>query len=328
LTESFLYYNSLLFFMVLGRKGQGAIEYLLIIGAAIIVVAVVIVAITSVSNTGKEQLSDAGVSHTNDPLKEASGNYIKISNYYYPKTELGNGLVGLWHFDEGSGTVTTVSSGKGNTGALTNIRGILANNPLWVGGKFGAALSFRSGDINSYVNVGSGASLNIPGDITIEAWVNPAISPEVNHAGIFVGRGPGGSGSEDYSLVVAGNSVSLPYNNRLGFNYCAGPNCANWYDAASWSTGTAGELSSGAWAQVVVTRNISDGKIRYYKNGILMDAAPGVGAGLGQLTNPKVIGADTAQGGNGYFAGLIDEVAVWNRALSDAEIQSLYANSQ
>jgi len=300
--------------MVFSSRAQGAIEYLLIIGAAIIVVAVVTVAVMSISNSGKGQLNNSGVSHTNDALKEASGNYVKISNYYYPKSEIGSGLVGLWHFDEGSGTTTIDSSGKGNTGTL-------ASSPGWVSGRFGNALSFNG----SYVNVGSGTSLNIPGDITIEAWVNPANVTQTGYAGIFVGRGPGaGTGSEDYALVLNGESVG---GSRLRFNYCTGAAC-NWVDYVSSAGGASGVIQAGAWTQVVVTRTIADNKLRFYKNGVPLDVITGAGAGFGQLANPKVIGADIHQGANGNYKGSIDEVAVWNRALSDSEIQTLYVNSQ
>jgi len=295
---------------------QGAIEYLLIIGAAIIVVAVVIVAITTVSNSGDDQIGTVP-SHANDPLKEASGNYIKISNYYYPKTELGQGLVGLWHFDEGSGTTTADSSGKGNIGALVN-------SPVWAGGRFGKALSFNG----SFVNVGRGASLNIPGDITLEAWVNPAGVLQKSYAGIIVGRGPIeppeylGSGQSDYAMDINGNPNGG--GNWFRFNYFRSPN--NWYDPAS--TLLAGIIPAGSWTQMVVTRNVSEGKLRYYKNGVLIETFSGYYAGDGQPNNSKVIGADTHQGVNGNYNGLIDEVAIWNRALSASEIQTLYANSQ
>ncbi|VVB75301.1 Concanavalin A-like lectin/glucanases superfamily protein [uncultured archaeon] len=168
--------------------------------------------------------------------------------------------------------------------------------------------------------------MNIPGDVTIEAWVNPAVNLQKGYAGIFVGRGPGtGTGSADYAMAVAGDAGG----SRIRFNYCnLLPNCSNWFDTASWAGGSSGAVTAGTWAQIVVTRNIADNKVRFYKNGALLEVFSGIGAGLGQLANSKVIGADVHQGSNGYFNGAIDEVAIWNRALSDIEIQTLYNNSQ
>ena len=68
-------------------RGQGAIEYLLIIGAGILVVAIVIIAITSVLSQGQSQ-AYSGITSANssfDQLKETSGAYIRVSNSYYLK---------------------------------------------------------------------------------------------------------------------------------------------------------------------------------------------------------------------------------------------------
>ena len=69
-------------------RGQGAIEYLLIIGAAILVVAIVVIAITTVLSQGQNQSSSGIKSATTayDSLKEGSGEFIKINNSYYLKS--------------------------------------------------------------------------------------------------------------------------------------------------------------------------------------------------------------------------------------------------
>jgi hypothetical protein len=51
------------------RKGQGAIEYLLIIGAAILVVAVVVIALTSVTSAGGDAVDNNNVAQSNDALQ-------------------------------------------------------------------------------------------------------------------------------------------------------------------------------------------------------------------------------------------------------------------
>ena len=50
-----------------------------------------------------------------------------------------NTAVGMWLFDEGSGTIAKDSSGNGSDGQLTN-------DPKWVQGRFGMALSFDEKD--------------------------------------------------------------------------------------------------------------------------------------------------------------------------------------
>ena len=74
------------FILPLGsRRGQGAIEYLLIIGAAILVVAIVTIAITTIISQGQEQnaYSAESASSAIDSLKEASGEYVLVNNSYY-----------------------------------------------------------------------------------------------------------------------------------------------------------------------------------------------------------------------------------------------------
>lgn len=63
-------------------------------------------------------------------------------------------LVGLWHFDEGTGSTASDSSGNGNDGTLS-------------GGKFGNALIFDG--VDDYVHIPYDVSLDITGEITIEA---------------------------------------------------------------------------------------------------------------------------------------------------------------
>jgi hypothetical protein len=74
--------------------------------------------------------------------------------------------VGYWNFDENTGTSTLYDrSGNSNTGTMTNIAAT-----AWVPGKFGSALDF---DGTSYVQVGTGASINVEVPITLSAWVYP-----------------------------------------------------------------------------------------------------------------------------------------------------------
>jgi hypothetical protein len=294
--------------MVLSSRAQGAIEYLLIIGAAIIVVAVVIVAITSVSNSGKTQLSSAGASHAIDPLKEASGNYFRISNYYYLKSDLGNGLVGLWHFDEGSGTTTIDSSGKGNTGVFGNSRepSNSAYFPVWAGGKFGTALSFNGVTNKAYVNGGGDASLilgnTIP--ITLHAWVN---IPSGGGGAVLV-KGKSG-GCWEYGLVLSASSVSARF-------------------SGSDLTSSVTSVPLNQWVQVIIVYNPGV-NVKYYVNGVLKDTIATTRMDRSTCTDVRLwVGSSYASTPFEFFTGSIDEVAIWNRALSASEIQSLYTNSQ
>lgn len=73
-------------------------------------------------------------------------------------------IVGMWHFDTGSGTDAIDSSGRDNHGKLYN-------GPQWATGVNGTALSYDG--IDDYVRVSDNPSLDITDKLTIEAWMKP-----------------------------------------------------------------------------------------------------------------------------------------------------------
>ncbi len=80
-------------------------------------------------------------------------------NDVIPESSDGNTL-GLWHFDDGSGTTVSDRSGNGRQGT--------ASSMAWTEGKFGTAGVFNG--TNSLVNMGTSAAFNAP-NITLEAWI-------------------------------------------------------------------------------------------------------------------------------------------------------------
>jgi hypothetical protein len=77
------------------------------------------------------------------------------------------GLVGYWNFDEGKGIVARDRSGKGNDGVLHDAK--------WVKNKAGYCLEFDGQ--TSWVDCGSGPSVNLHKSLTLEAWVFPTGQP-------------------------------------------------------------------------------------------------------------------------------------------------------
>ncbi len=280
--------------MVFFSRAQGAIEYLLIIGAAIIVVAVVIVAITSVSSSGKTQLNSAGASHAIDPLKEASGNYIKISDYYYPKSDIGSGLVGLWHFDEKDGSNNLLESvSKTYAGQLTGGAALSSTS------KWGSALYVTGGQYVTGLK-----SLPTTGPLTFSAWVYPA---SLSNSTLFNNNG--------YRFIV--NSANMFYLS-YGPHDCFG-----------------GGIPVGKWSNVVfvVGGATAGSSLTAYVNGVpSANGSCRTTLSATMTSHPSdqtfIFGKDYHIGGGTVWDGYIDEVAIWNRALSDSEIQTLYNNSQ
>lgn len=200
-----------------------------------------------------------------------------------------NGLVGCWHFDENSGTTTGDSSGNGNDGTI--------NGATWTTGKCGSALSFNG--VNNYVEVPDNNSLHISDGITIEAWIKPTDTAQWRTIiSKFVG-----SRKDIYFFLYSGKlGVALD-----------GPQSSDWKPNVPISTGT--------WTHVSVTYDGSH--LRLFKNGAEAASKGASGSlSLATNTNPLYIGKNTKWGE--YFKGSIDEVRIYERALSPEEIKAHY----
>ena len=203
-----------------------------------------------------------------------------------PPTPLG--LVGAWAFGEGAGTTTADGSGNGNTGTIT--AGSWSTQ-----GRYGNALSFNGN--NSVVRVPSSASLNLTTAMTLSAWIRPA-SSQPGWRTILQRQ------ADAYFLTAGSDSPRRPAGGGTlggGVHYLIGP--------------TANPVS--IWTYLAVTYDGST--LRLYVNGTQVGSRAATGA-IQTTTNPLWIGGNQPYGE--FFRGLIDEVRVYNRALSQADIQT------
>jgi hypothetical protein len=201
------------------------------------------------------------------------------------------GLVGYWNMDEGSGTTAYDASGNGNNGTIYGAK--------WTTGKFGSALSFDG--VDDYVEVPGSVSLDITGPITVEAWVYPRAS---GVSMVFAG------GGNQYVLWVQNNNEVRLADTR-----------GNYVDTDS------NVLTLNAWNHVVgVFSGVAGDAVtldnaKIYINGISK------GTHTGGIWDPQTlsvvnIGREVAD--VFHFNGLIDEVRIYNRALSEEEIRYHY----
>ena len=173
-------------------------------------------------------------------------------------------------------------------------------NPEWVNGKFGNALELDGA--SSYVDCGNDESLNIPtGDpVTMCAWVNSKVGSIAAWKGILAKR--------------EGASYSYGINFRTGaFQiYTSG---------VSGIQGFACDLPANQW--VFVCGIMSAEPTELYIDGELFGgAAKGPGGGVSAVAANRLrIGASLSAGE--IFDGIIDEVAVFNVALSEDDINDI-----
>src|SRR6478735_4563038 len=198
------------------------------------------------------------------------------------------GLVAAYGFDEGTGTTVTDASGNGNTGTITNA--------TWAAtGKFGKALQFNG--TNARVNVPNAASLQLSTGMTLEAWVNPSAVSSAWRDVIY-------KGNDNYYLEATSTNASRPDAGMI-----AGGSYA---DAVGTSA-----LAANTWTYLTETYDGST--LRLYVNGTQVASVAHTGA-IATSTNALQIGGDTIY--SQYFAGLIDEVRIYNVALTAAQIQT------
>lgn len=208
----------------------------------------------------------------------------------------GGDLVGKWSLDENSGAIAGDSSGNGNAGTLVS-----GAQPTWVAlAKSGPGLQFNG---SQYVSVATSNSLNtVTGSLTLAAWTNRtgSVAGWQHVLNRSIGQGP----FEHYALGFL--------NDRLAFlNSGSNPITMQ----------SPNVLSAGAWHHVAVTW---DGiNINLYEDGVNVALAGWVGAPQPD-TGPLTIGADLASGSpEEFFTGQLDEIYLYKRALSPAEIATL-----
>ena len=200
----------------------------------------------------------------------------------------------LWlQLDEGSGTQATDLSNYNNHGKICGAQ--------WTKGIVGNALSFDG--VDDYVEMGDSDSLRVDRYVTMCAWIygkkleagwNSVMSKGDGYA-IYVKN-------DTFDVVTRGTGhpvegYKLPYN-----------------------------FENNKWYFLTAIINTDELKIHYYVNGKLIGTIdlPSDYGLIYPSTTPFRVGyprIDTL-----YFNGIIDEVRIYNRALSEAEIKQLYHN--
>jgi hypothetical protein len=215
---------------------------------------------------------------------------------------LDQGLVGYWSFEGKtvSGTRVFDASGTGNYGTMTN-------GPTLVNGKLGQALQFDS--ISQYVDAGSAASLDLDSSFSVGFWyksrtfsLNAQIVSKTNSSSLwnfqfYEQLGPG-TPSVRFA-IYDGNQVPL-------------------VDAQN-------TLSDNTWHHIVGIRDVATDKLYLYVDGVLNGSATDTTTGsLPSAGDSLRFGQAVDLGGPKSFIGNLDDVRIYNRALSAAEIKRLY----
>jgi Concanavalin A-like lectin/glucanases superfamily len=212
--------------------------------------------------------------------------------------------VGIWHFNEGSGAIA-------HDRARNHDDGTLQGSVQWAAGRFRDALSFDGGD--GAVIVADDPVLE-PAAVSVSAWVNSSASP--GDFKYIVAKGANGCLAGSYGLYTGANG---------GLEFYASTN-----GGATWtlSPDAGARVWDGRWHNVIGSDDGST--VRLYVDGQQVgsgtpDSAP-IGYGL-STSNDLLIGNYGGCSSLG-FTGRIDEVRIFDRALSAPEISFGYRLSR
>ncbi len=204
--------------------------------------------------------------------------------------------IAVWDLDEGEGMLMTDYSGNDNLGTLMNDTG-------WGAGQTGNGLIFDG--VDDHARVPASTSLNINGDaVSVSVWAKLALLPN---------ELPGAYGpiydSEGDNYVIYEDKG----NNELRFKVATNKGAERPGIAAA-------DLVLGKWLHLVGVYNGS--KAMIYMNGQLKDTHTLIGT-----VNPGQIATIGTSMGS-YFKGAIDNIQIFNRAVSEEEINFLYKQAR
>jgi hypothetical protein len=236
-----------------------------------------------------EKIYLSGQAKTCDQTEAGCGGYL----------EANPNLVAFWQFEEGKGTKIYDSSGNRNEGLL--------NESKWTEGERSISLEFDG--INDYLTIPHKNTLAPNTDsFSMELWVKPFTNTNAGHQRfIWKDNGDGGVNHRGYYI----SNISGTFMGELA-------------DNAGVSTSFSfGKHTTADWHHLVLVRDKKTNKVKTYLNGSFVEE-------VDDKTRDVDFNSDFIIGGRNdlaeMFNGAIDEVAIYNNAISEQEIQDHYSN--
>jgi len=208
-----------------------------------------------------------------------------------------NGLVGWWLFNGNANDL----SGNGNNGTV--------NGATLTTDRFGAtAKAYDFNGINDFISLANSGSINFSQGISFSAWIK---TNDIRLASIV-------------DKETTCNSYGYRLNTRNDGQIWTEHGCYGNGQPGCYTAKANINYTSNTWYFIVGTLDLINGN-RIYVNGNLVDQ----GAVTQLINNSKNIEFGRATGGTGeYFWGIIDDIGIWNRALTQQEITDLYNGCQ
>jgi hypothetical protein len=210
-----------------------------------------------------------------------------------------DGLVGAWLFDDDSGNKVIDSSGKGHDGEL------VGNAKIDKNGKIGSAVS--TDGTEAYVMIPDSEDFKFKGDFSIVCWFQNETLP-VDNSGIvtkgYYKTAANGGDAKPWYLVYYIKTGTVDF-------YLRDTKAANSHAIGKTA------INDGKWHHVACMK--AGNKVKVYIDGKDDGSADAVDDVYGNNTQPLVFMVHYER----WFKGMIDEVAIFNRAISDKEITQI-----
>jgi hypothetical protein len=198
-------------------------------------------------------------------------------------------LIAYWNMDEVSGSLVNDSSGNGGNG-------LISQNSSWVAGKFGNALNFANGNL---VTVNDSSSLNLNDGFSIGFWLKTSLTP--NWLNFLTKMS---DSIENFCFFFD------PYGNiRIEIS-----------DGTNTPAAKSSLVVDEQWHYIMGIRNVEADMLHIYVDGQLVGSAIDTTTGNITCTAKLIFGSV-------LFNGVVDDVRIYNRTLSGAEIASLFDQS-
>jgi len=209
---------------------------------------------------------------------------------------LREGLISYYKLDDTFGEVVD-STGLNYGTNFGAVRG--------VEGKMGNAFEFNGQ--GNYVNTNFGNGLIYPNGISLQVWIK---STDSDDSGLIISRGGGDGATAEFLGINAGTTPEG-----------GGIPCTNVYGVTKKAVCADKTINDNEWHHVVGTYDSSE--ISIYLDGVKF-SEPSIG--IAKTTDNFKIGWDDHSSSQTirFFKGTIDEVAIWERALSSEEVLQLY----
>jgi hypothetical protein len=216
-----------------------------------------------------------------------------IVSFAHAANELEDSLILYMSFD-------TIDDKSTIDHSLYENHGEMIGDPQHVEGKYGKALQFNG--VSDYVEIPHHESLTVDQDVTVMAWIHAERHTGPNEAQ-WQGILAKGNNPRSYSLWTEANSKCLHFS--VGPPQGGGSVCKD-------------EVKLNEWQHVVA--QVNNGTHRYWINGQNVGETGNKPDPPGAADTAPVVIGTAGGGGIRYFLGMIDEVRIWNRALSEEEI--------